>query len=169
MGRPAKSIDGEMVRKLSKLGCTQEDIAEFFGCSHSVISERFRQDFHLGRAESRISIRRAQMKRALAGSDAMLIHLGKSVLGQTCKLDVTTTGKPTVVYIERANNPRDADLKDAELDGWTEQRMRRNRDRIAVCLPKEPTVEELEANAAAGTVLQIEDNGFRNGGATRAS
>jgi hypothetical protein len=57
LGRPPKDIDGEMVRKLAKMGCTQEDIAEFFDCTHSVISERFRQDFHQGRAESKISLR----------------------------------------------------------------------------------------------------------------
>jgi len=43
MGRPPKDIDAEMVRKLAKIGCTQKDIAEFFHCAHSVISERFRR------------------------------------------------------------------------------------------------------------------------------
>ena len=51
-----------------------------------------------------------QFKRAMQGSDAMLIHLGKSVLGQTYKLDVTTKRAPTVVYFERAHSPRDAEL-----------------------------------------------------------
>ncbi len=108
MARPAKPIDGELVRKLAKLGCTQEEIAEFFDCAHSVISERFRQDFHLGRAQSKISIRRAQMKRAMAGSDAMLIYLGKCYLGQSDRLKVTTEGQPAVIYVERGHNPRDA-------------------------------------------------------------
>lgn len=54
---------------------------------------------------------RRGFKRAMQGSDAMLSHLGKSVLGQTYKLDVTTKGTPTVVYFERAHKPRDAELK----------------------------------------------------------
>lgn len=82
MARPRKEIDADEVFKLAKLGCTQEEIGDFFGCSHSVISERFRREFDLGRAASKTSLRRWQMKRAHAGSDAMLIHLGKQELGQ---------------------------------------------------------------------------------------
>ena len=89
----------------------------------------------------------------LAGSDAMLIHLGRSVLGQTYKVDVAATGKPTVVYVEHADNPRDA-----ELDHWTEQR-----NGVVICLPRKQTVEELEAIAAARTVLHLEENGFDRG------
>jgi hypothetical protein len=40
----------------------------------------------------------------------MLIHLGKVYLGQTDRLDATNQGARTVVYIERASNPRDAEL-----------------------------------------------------------
>ena len=112
MGRPAKDIDAELVRKLAKLGCNQDEIADFFGVTQSVISERFRSDFHLGCAESKIGLRRMQFKRAMQGSDRMLIHLGKVYLGQTDRLDVTSKGKTTVVYVEAANNPRD------KLDGW---------------------------------------------------
>lgn len=112
MGRPAKAIDGDTVRKLARLGCTQEEIADFFDCSHSVISERFRQEFHVGRGESKISLRRLQWKAARGGSVPMLIHLGKVYLGQTDRLDVTSKGGRTMVYIERANNPRDPEFDD---------------------------------------------------------
>ena len=100
MGRPLKEIDGDEVFKLAKLGCTQEEIGEFFGCARSVISQRFRQEFDLGSAASKTSIRRWQMKRAHAGSDSMLIHLGKNMLGQTEKVDVNALGglRISVVY-----------------------------------------------------------------------
>jgi hypothetical protein len=114
MGRPAKDIDAELVRKLAKLGCTQDEIADFFGVTQSVISERFRSDFHLGCAESKISIRRMQFKRAMQGSDRMLVHLGKVFLGQTDRLDVTSKGARTVVYVEAADNPRDRPTTDLE-------------------------------------------------------
>ncbi len=110
MGRPLKDIDAEMVRKLARMGCTREDTAEYFDCSHSVISERFRQDFHQGRAESRISLRRAQWKRAMSGSDRMLIHLGKVYLGQTDRLDVTSGGAAVQVVFEAIDDPRDRDV-----------------------------------------------------------
>jgi hypothetical protein len=109
MGRPAKDIDAESVRKLAKLGCTQEEIADFFDCAHSVISERFRQEFHVGRGESKISLRRMQWTAARGGSVAMLVHLGKVHLGQSDKLDVTSKGGRTVVRVEWANNPPDAE------------------------------------------------------------
>lgn len=82
MGRPLKPIDAEQVYKLARLGCTQDEIGDYFGCVRSVISDRFRPEFELGRAASKMSLRRWQMKRAQAGSDAMLIHLGKHHLGQ---------------------------------------------------------------------------------------
>ena len=143
MGRPKTDIDGEMVRKLAKLGCNQDEIADFFGVTQSVISERFRSDFHVGRAESKISLRRMQFKRAMQGSDRMLIHLGKVYLGQTDKLDVTSKGGRTVVYIEKANNPRDADL-----DGSAKEQVRALTDRLA------------RENGAQATTLHFEDNGF---------
>ena len=78
MGRRPKDIDAEMVRKLAKIGSTQEDIAEFFDCSQSVISERFRSDFQLGSAESKISLRRMQWKAARAGFGPDADSLGQS-------------------------------------------------------------------------------------------
>jgi hypothetical protein len=71
---------------------------------------------YLGRAQSKISLRRAQFKRAMAGSDAMLIHLGRSVLGQNYKVDVNTPSVPRIVYLDRALNPRDADPAEAWHD-----------------------------------------------------
>jgi hypothetical protein len=82
MGRPPKDIDGEQVFRLARIGSTQQDIADYLGCARSVISERFRQEYELGRAASKRSIRLWQFKRAKAGSDTMLIHLGKVYLGQ---------------------------------------------------------------------------------------
>jgi hypothetical protein len=131
MGRPPKDIDAETVFKLAKIGCTQQDVAEFFDCSHSVISERFRQDFHQGRAASKISLRRAQWRSAMKGSDRMLIHLGKVHLGQTDRLDVTSKSNRTMVYIERADNPRDVPL---DLDAAIQAMGYGPRDTV-VCLP----------------------------------
>lgn len=94
MGRPLKEIDAEEVYKLAKLGCTQVDIAEFFGCDEKTIRNRFSDDFRQGKEQGKISLRRYQWKRARAGSDPMLIHLGKTYLGQADRLDVTTKGEP---------------------------------------------------------------------------
>lgn len=85
MGRPKKDIDEDEVFKLASYGCTQEEIADFFDCTHAVISVRFRQAFQLGKASVRKNVRMWQMRRAQKGSDTMLIHLGKHYCGQTDK------------------------------------------------------------------------------------
>lgn len=47
MGGPTNGIDSELIRKLAKIDCAQEDIAKFFECSLSVISEgQGNQDIH---------------------------------------------------------------------------------------------------------------------------
>ena len=94
MSRPLKEISGEQVYRLASYGLTQEEIGEVFGCSHSVISERFRQEYTSARGSWKMSLRRAQTRRAIKdGSDAMLIHLGKTYLGQTDRLDITSKGE----------------------------------------------------------------------------
>lgn len=92
MARPRKEIDEEQVYKLARLGCTQEEIGEWFGVDHSTISRRFAQEFSLGYADCKTSIRRWQMKAAHGGSVPMLIHLGKNMLGQSDKTDITSKG-----------------------------------------------------------------------------
>ncbi len=110
MGRPRLPIDGETVRKFARIGCTQEEIAGRLGCARSVISERFRQEFELGRAQSKTSLRSYQWKRARNGSDPMLIHLGKVYLDQKDRLDVTSGDKPLNVSFESITTERDEDL-----------------------------------------------------------
>lgn len=84
---PAKreDITDEAVRRLASYGCTQEEVADFFDTSRSVITARFGQAFKLGQASVRKNVRMWQMRRAKAGSDTMLIHLGKQYCGQADK------------------------------------------------------------------------------------
>jgi hypothetical protein len=84
-GRPKKELNEDEVFKLASYGCTQEEIGDFFGCAHSVISRNYAQAYNLGKASVRKNVRMWQMRRALKGSDTMLIHLGKHYLGQTDK------------------------------------------------------------------------------------
>jgi hypothetical protein len=103
MGRPLKDIDGDEVFDWAKDGCTQEEIANHFGCARSVISERFRQEYELGKAASKTSLRRMQFDKARAGSDTMLIHLGKVYLGQTDRIELNAsvdTRVKTVLHFE---------------------------------------------------------------------
>jgi hypothetical protein len=82
MGRPLKPIDAEQVQRLATLGHTQAEIGQFFGVSRATISDRFLRDYQLGKLVRRKCLHQMQWKRCVAGSDAMLIHLGKTVLKQ---------------------------------------------------------------------------------------
>ena len=118
MGRPPKEINGEWVSRLAAYGLTQREIAEVFDCDQSTISKRFASEFATARGQWKMSIRRAQTRRAVRdGSDAMLIHLGKSVLGQNEKIQVTTKEQPR--FIDRAHNPRDKPIEHAGSNGHT--------------------------------------------------
>ena len=116
-GRPAKEIDADVVRKLAKLGCTEDEIADFFRASPSIVSDRFRSDFQLGCAESKISLRRMQFKAARAGSVPILIHLGKVHLGQTGRLDVTSKGESAKLNFHMPDNSRDTEIELPYKDG----------------------------------------------------
>ncbi len=84
---PAKreDITDEGVTRLASYGCTQQEIADFYGCSLSTIKHKFAPAWTLGRAKVQKNIRLWQMRNARKGSDNMLIHLGKHYCGQNEK------------------------------------------------------------------------------------
>ena len=88
MSRPKKyNIDETQVTKLASYGCTNIEIAHFFGCDESLLRKSYSEFLTKGRAESKIRLRQAQFKLALGDEDnaphpSMLIWLGKNVLGQ---------------------------------------------------------------------------------------
>ena len=97
MARPKKyNIDEIQVVKLASYGCTNIEIANFFGCDESLIRKSYSEFLTKGRAESKIRLRQAQWKSALGSEKhppnvTMLIWLGKQVLGQTEKSEVEWT------------------------------------------------------------------------------
>jgi len=88
-GRPKLDIDPDEVYKLALLQCTLREIASFFSCDEKTIRTRFPAEIEKGRESGKMSLRRAQFKRAVdAGSDTMLIWLGKQYLGQREPRDI---------------------------------------------------------------------------------
>jgi len=96
MGRAKKELNQEILEKLMQMCCTLREIANFFdvcediiearckemyGMTYENISEKFHDD-------TRISLRRKQLQLALdKGNVAMLIFLGKQMLGQSDKTE----------------------------------------------------------------------------------
>lgn len=96
-GRPVVKINKHDVEKLSRLGCTDQDMAYWFECSIRTIARRrandewFVEAEERGRAQARISLRQHQMRLALAGNVTMLVWLGKNLLGQSDRQQLAFT------------------------------------------------------------------------------
>ena len=88
MARPKKyNIDTEKLEQLASFGCTNIELASFFGCTESLLRKSYSEFLTKGR------LRQAQWKSALGSEKhppnvTMLIWLGKQVLGQTDKSEV---------------------------------------------------------------------------------
>jgi hypothetical protein len=97
MARPRKDIDPEKVRQLAAIHCTVDEIAAVMDCSKDTLERRFAALIEKGREEGRASLRRVQYKAALAGNATMMIWLGKQLLGQKDRQEVTgADGAPLV-------------------------------------------------------------------------
>ncbi len=83
MARPKLNINGEEVQKLASFGCTNVEIADFFGCSEGTIRNSFYEYLTKGRSMKKLRLRQIQWKIAENGNAAMAIWLGKNELGQS--------------------------------------------------------------------------------------
>lgn len=88
-------FDTSEVEKLGMLGATAPEIAAWFNCGLRTIERRmakqdgeFRRAYEKGFGRLKISLRRQQIEIAKGGSVAMLIWLGKQMLGQADKQEV---------------------------------------------------------------------------------
>ena len=101
MARPKKyDIDPKQVEQLAGFGCTNTEIASFFGCSKDLISKSYSKNVAKGQDSGKIRLRKYQWTPAKNGNVAMLIWLGKQYLGQTDKQEVTTTELPEGFKVE---------------------------------------------------------------------
>ena len=82
MGRPHKELDEDLIYGMARIGCTVQEIATCFRVSRQTIHNNYQDVIDEGYSEMKESVRRAQLKLALAGNATMLIWLGKQSLGQ---------------------------------------------------------------------------------------
>ena len=82
-GRPLVPIDEDEVYRLAQIGCTYDEIALVLNVERSTLIRRCTPIIKRGHAEIKMSLRRAQLHKALKEQDnTMLIWLGKQMLGQ---------------------------------------------------------------------------------------
>lgn len=99
MAAPKANIDAAQVEALSRIGCTQDEIAAVLKCTARTLRNRFSKEMKAGREQMKMSLRRWQYEKAKDGNVTMLIWLGKQYLGQRERIDETR--REEVVTIER--------------------------------------------------------------------
>lgn len=106
-GRPLIPIDPKVVEGMASVGATNQEIADFVGCDGDTIGRRFADILTKGHAGLKTRLRQAQIKYALAGNPALLIFLGKQMLGQTDRRDLELSAHESLAdLLTRIAQPR---------------------------------------------------------------
>jgi hypothetical protein len=91
IGRDKKIVPPDEVQKLAALGCSNRDIANFFGIEESNVSRHFAAFITKGREDLKIALRRAMLNNACQNMNAAVqIFLAKNMLGMS---DVPTNSE----------------------------------------------------------------------------
>ena len=94
VGRDKKVIPPEQVEELASLGCTNRDIANFFGINEDTLHYNFKDHIIKGKEDLKISLRRSMLKTAHSGNAALLIFLSKNLLGMSDNPIDSTANQP---------------------------------------------------------------------------
>jgi len=106
-GRKPIEFDLETATKLGTLGCSNKELAAFFGTTERTIERRLKTDRKFAEAVERgdalgcVQIKRNQFKLMEAGNAATTIHLGKVRCGQRYVTELSgPNGRPIQVSME---------------------------------------------------------------------
>lgn len=112
VGRRPRPIDPAQLRALAALGHTREEASSVLGFHRNQLRTRMEADEALqqawdeGRAEIAGKLRRAQVDLALKGNPIMLIWLGKNMLGQSDRKEITSEVHGQVSFVATWGGPR---------------------------------------------------------------
>ena len=82
-GATKKVVPPDEVWKLAAMGCTLEEMSDWFQVKPDTLKYNFADYIAKGRSELKRRLRAAQLKVAMGGNATMLIWLGKNILGQS--------------------------------------------------------------------------------------
>lgn len=82
VGRNKIPVPFDEVEHLASLGCTDRDIANYFGIKEDTLRRGFAENLLFGRHRLKTSLRQTQLRVALDGNVPMLIWLGRNMLDQ---------------------------------------------------------------------------------------
>lgn len=104
MARPRLELDANLIEKLASVGCTNESIAIQVGCSVDTLERRYAGVIRKGKENMKTSLRTWQLNAARKGNAALLIWLGKQLLGQRDNIDVEATVKDNTIVLAYAKD-----------------------------------------------------------------
>ena len=82
-GANKKVVPPDEVYKLAALGCSIEEMSDFFDVNRETLKYNFMPYINRARADLKQRLRLKQIQVALEGNPVMLIWLGKNILGQS--------------------------------------------------------------------------------------
>jgi hypothetical protein len=99
IGRPKIDLNFELIEKLSRIHCTEAEIASIVGVSIRTLqrNEEFCRIYKKGIDSGKMSLRRIQWDLANKGNTTMAIWLGKQYLGQTDKQELSGSGDNPII------------------------------------------------------------------------
>lgn len=83
VGRNKAIVPPQEVEDLAQIGCSDLEIADWFGITDSTLRYNFTDELTKGRTFLKQRLRRAQLQTALSGNATLLIWLGKNILLQS--------------------------------------------------------------------------------------
>ena len=142
-GRPRIEFDWEEFDKLCMIHATEEEIAAWFRCSVDTVDRACKEKHGTTFAEykaqkagiGKVSLRRAQIQKALKGDNCMLIWCGKQYLGQKEPIRVDAQANVSGHLTHELATPTFVGLNEAQLTAAIEQVNR-------LLLPTNETLED---------------------------
>lgn len=122
VGRNKIVVPPEEVEDLASLGCTDRDIANWFGIDENTLRYSFSDYLLKGRENLKISLRRAMLKNACVNLNAAVqIFLAKNMLGMSDN-GMRTDASNVLPFTDDDEKPTPEQLEDmqeeyAELNG----------------------------------------------------
>jgi len=115
IGRNNVVVPPEEVEDLAALGCTNVDIANWFGVTEQAIRYNFSDNLTKGRETLKISLRRAMLKNACVNLNAAVqIFLAKNMLGMSDNGMVNDGSKVLPFSDDEDDKPTDEQLADMQ-------------------------------------------------------
>jgi hypothetical protein len=115
IGRHNVVVPPEEVEDLAALGCTNVDIANWFGVTEQAIRYNFSDNLTKGRETLKISLRRAMLKNACVNLNAAVqIFLAKNMLGMSDNGMVNDGSKVLPFSDDEDDKPTDDQLADMQ-------------------------------------------------------